>query len=162
MKYQDFKRMLKATDGNIEDFEAIFNQVEQEARDGYITKADSQKEVDLLTKTHKLEMQGVKQGFVLDQALTGANTHDPALLKSLLDLKTLKFGQDGKIEGLDEQLTSIKEAKPYLFKEDTTKQQEQHQPFNFTGATPANTGASNTNQTDEQAILNAMLTSSQF
>lgn len=164
MKYQDFKRMLKVTDGNIEDFEAIFNQVEQEARDGYISKVDSQKEIDLINKTHKLELQGVKQGFALDSELDKVNTHDKALLKSLLDLKKLKFGEGG-VEGLDEQIKTLKESKPYLFKPEEAKvDHEPHQSFNFTGATPAgnasNPGASTID--DEQAILNAMLSSSVF
>ena len=163
MKYQDFKRMLKISNNEIEDFEAVFNQVEQEARDGYISKADSQKEIDLMVKNHKLELQGVKQGFMLDGELAKVNTHDVALLKSLLDLKKLKFGE-GVVEGLDDQIKSIKETKPYLFKPEETKVDTDPQPqgFNFTGATPAgnNPGASTID--DEQAIINAMLSSSVF
>lgn len=160
MKYSDFKRMLKVADGNIEDFEAVFNQVEQEAREGYLDKATHSKEVDLLAKQHKLELQGVKQGFKLDSELGKVNTHDQQLLKSLLDMKALKFTDEG-IDGLEDQIKSLKEAKPYLFKEEQTEDTPKAPQFNFTGATPAtNTGASNTQVSDEQAILNAMLSSS--
>lgn len=44
--------------------------------------------------------------------------HDEELVSELVDKTKLIIGDDGKIVGLDEQITSLKEGKAFLFKED--------------------------------------------
>lgn len=60
-----------------------------------------------------------------DMALTNAiklaiagKVHDEDLVAGLFDKSKLILGDDGKITGLDEQLTSISESKKFLFKEE--------------------------------------------
>nr|DAL93844.1 MAG TPA: minor structural protein [Caudoviricetes sp.] len=65
---------------------------------------------------------------------------DADLVASLFDKSKLILGEDGKITGLEEQLKTIKEGKPFLFKEDAQQQQQQN---NFKGVEPSN---SNNNQ----------------
>lgn len=55
-----------------------------------------------------------ERNSVLMQALDKTNTLDADLLKSCIDMDALVY-KDGKYIGLDEQLESIKENKPYLF-----------------------------------------------
>lgn len=64
---------------------------------------------------------------------------DADLVASLFDKSKLILGEDGKITGLEEQLKTIKEGKPFLFKEDAQQQQQN----NFKGVEPSN---SNNNQ----------------
>ncbi|MDO5714824.1 MAG: phage scaffolding protein [Tissierellia bacterium] len=63
----------------------------------------------------KEKMENIKNDATLTKALTEINTIDPELLKLTLDHEMLKY-DDGKVIGLEEQIKSIKEAKPYLFK----------------------------------------------
>lgn len=48
-------------------------------------------------------------------ALRNANSVDPDLAFTLLDKSKLAFGEDGKLTGIEEQLTTMKENKSYLF-----------------------------------------------
>ena len=52
----------------------------------------------------------------LDIAIAHSNAKNAKALKALLDMETIKF-EDGKIAGLDEQLTTLKESDGYLFEE---------------------------------------------
>lgn len=133
------------TDGIPSISDDAFNTLLNSSRQGYM----SQSEVDLLKKQHKAELQGVKHSNMLDIALLGVNTHDATLLKSLLDLKKLKFGD--KVEGLDEQITALRESKPYLFKADENK------PPTFGGAEPTDTGAGAGVDTEEEAYFRQLM-----
>nr|DAW36893.1 MAG TPA: minor structural protein [Caudoviricetes sp.] len=55
-----------------------------------------------------------ERNSALMQALDKTNTLDAELLKSCIDMDALVY-KDGKYIGLDAQLESIKENKPYLF-----------------------------------------------
>ena len=48
----------------------------------------------------------------------GTSVHDAGLVSGLLDRSKLVLTEDGKIAGLDEQIKSIKENKPFLFNEE--------------------------------------------
>lgn len=50
----------------------------------------------------------------LDGALTGAKCKNIKALKALLDIENIKY-QDGKLEGLQDQLNTLKESDGYLF-----------------------------------------------
>lgn len=51
------------------------------------------------------------------QAAVGGSAQDPALIASLLDKSKLILGDDDKVTGLDEQIKSLRESKPFLFKD---------------------------------------------
>lgn len=69
------------------------------------------------TKAKELEKEKttLKNDYALKTAIDNANSIDSDLLMKIINKEELKF-QDDKIIGLDEQIASIKESKPYLFK----------------------------------------------
>lgn len=81
-------------------------------------------------KEHESELERVKQDAALDKALAATNTFDADLLKKALDHEALQF-KDGKIIGLDEQLKTLQEGKPYLFKEQDPKEGQDNQSNGF-------------------------------
>lgn len=66
----------------------------------------------------KKELNEYKFTTEVSKALTLANVADEISVKANLDMEKIKLGEDGKITGLEEQLTTLKESKPYLFKPD--------------------------------------------
>lgn len=66
---------------------------------------------------HASELAKNKLDSAVKLALVEANVHDPNDVISQIDLETVKL-EDGKVKGLDEQIKSVKESKPYLFKEE--------------------------------------------
>ena len=59
----------------------------------------------------------MKFDYALTAALTGAKARNSKAVKALLDMDGLKLN-DGKIIGLDEQLSQIKEENSFLFESD--------------------------------------------
>ena len=57
---------------------------------------------------HALEIEAARQGY-----------NDPADAYSLIDLGTIKVGEDGAIAGVEEALKELTKAKPYLLKSGT-------------------------------------------
>jgi FtsZ-binding cell division protein ZapB len=74
--------------------------------------------VDELTKQLE-DAQGklsqTKLDSALGTALTAAKVRNPKTLKGLLDMDKIKLNDDGKLEGLDDQLESIQKSDAYLF-----------------------------------------------
>lgn len=68
---------------------------------------------------------------------------DADLVSGLFDKTKLILGDDGKITGLDEQVKTLKEGKPFLFKAETTDANKQNK---FKGMAP---GDSNTDSLDQ-------------
>ncbi|KRO28460.1 phage scaffolding protein [Lactiplantibacillus fabifermentans] len=77
-------------------------------------------------------------------ALINANVHDPNDLMSQLDMSIVKLDDDGKVKGLDEQVSALKESKAYLFKTDD-QTQNNNQPVIKPGAggNPSGAGGDN-------------------
>ena len=69
---------------------------------------------------HASELAKNKLDSAVKLALVEANVHDPNDVISQIDLETVKL-EDGKVKGLDEQIKSVKESKPYLFKREESK-----------------------------------------
>jgi len=65
------------------------------------------------------QVASLKYDYALDSALTGAKAKNVKAVKALLDGSILKLSEDGKIAGLDEQLTKIKTENDYLFSDTT-------------------------------------------
>lgn len=59
---------------------------------------------------YKLEVE-------VSKAFAAANVADEVSVKANLNMDNVKFGEDGKLTGLDDQLKSLKESKPHLFEE---------------------------------------------
>lgn len=104
------QKLAEATKNAIssEDFEAVKNeklQLEQKLAD--------------MVKAHQSEINEIKYNVALEKELTAAGAKDVKLVKTVLDTDKIKF-KDGKLEGLSEQLESIKESYDYLFKQEDT------------------------------------------
>ena len=65
------------------------------------------------------QVASLKYDYALESALTGAKAKNIKAVKALLDGSILKLSEDGKIAGLDEQLTKIKTENDYLFSDTT-------------------------------------------
>lgn len=55
-------------------------------------------------------------------AVAKENVHDDALTMAALDLSKVTVAEDGTISGLSEQMTALREKKPFLFKTGRTEQ----------------------------------------
>lgn len=118
------QKLAEATKNTIspEDFEAVKNeklQLEQKLAD--------------MVKVHQSEINEIKYNVALEKELTAAGAKDIKLVKTVLDTDKIKF-EDGKIEGLSEQLESVKESYDYLFNQEDTGVPK------FTGKSKGNNG----------------------
>ena len=86
--------------------------------DGIKKAADDWKETAEKAKADAdKQISQMKFDYALSAALTGAKAKNAKAVKALLDMDGLKFNE-GKIVGLDEQLTQIKADNDYLFESD--------------------------------------------
>ncbi|MET3616601.1 chromosome segregation ATPase [Peptoniphilus olsenii] len=67
-------------------------------------------------KEHEEALKNLKNDTALKDAVRTYNSVDEDVLLKLIDRENIKFNDDG-IDGLKEQVESLKESKPYLFKE---------------------------------------------
>jgi len=72
-------------------------------------------EMQQQTEQYKLQMEQMQFDYALEKALKETGAKNMKAMKALIDPETLVFGEDGVIEGLDEQLEQIKTECPYLF-----------------------------------------------
>ncbi|CAI3573337.1 phage scaffolding protein [Clostridium neonatale] len=79
---------------------------------------NKKKDDDYQAQIKELQISNAIKLAISDKA------QDADLVASLFDKSKLILGDDGKITGLEEQLKTIKEGKPFLFKEDTQQQQQ--------------------------------------
>lgn len=73
-----------------------------------------------LQEKHSKELYERDFNYALDKGLSSVKAKDINDIKMFIDIEKLKY-QDGKIEGLEEQIKSLEETKSYLF--DTEQQQ---------------------------------------
>ena len=66
------------------------------------------------------EIEVFKKQNALDKALQGYKAKDSSILSKMLDMEKVKFNDKFEItEGLEEQITPLKESHDYLFENDT-------------------------------------------
>ena len=75
---------------------------------------------------YQADLKETRLSSAIKLALTG-KVHDDDLVAGLFDKTKLILGDDGKVTGLDEQLSSIKESKAFLFKTEDNQNQNQNQ-----------------------------------
>lgn len=99
------RKLTEATENIIstEDFEAIKSE-----------KLKLEQKITEMTQVHQSEINEIKYNVALEKELTKAGAKDINLVKTVIDTEKVKF-EDGKIEGLTEQLESAKESYDYLF-----------------------------------------------
>lgn len=133
-KYNDISDQLKTANTTITDLkknnsdnEELQNKVKE-----YENNIKSQKE-DYDAKIRNLTLDGA-----IEKALAGAKAKHSDLLSSKIDREKLIIGEDGKVVGLDEQLSGLKESYKDLFE------------ATVSGTTPNNNGGSAGGVTKEQ------------
>lgn len=99
------RKLAEAIENTIsaEDLEAAKNE-----------KLELEKKIAEMAEAHQSEINEIKYNVALEKELTKAGAKDINLVKTVIDTGKIKF-EDGKIEGLTEQLESAKESYDYLF-----------------------------------------------
>ena len=105
-----YQKQLKDLTKNNADIEALNNMVEQLQL--------SNKELE---ENHSKEMHNLQFNFALEGALTNAKSKNNKALKALLNMDNIKY-QEGKLEGLQEQIEVLQKDASYLFDLETTPQ----------------------------------------
>ncbi|MFC6290658.1 phage scaffolding protein [Levilactobacillus angrenensis] len=78
-----------------------------------LTELQDKYKTDTETLTNQLSQ--TKLNSALTTALTGAKARNPKAVEGLLDMDKVKLTDDGKLEGLDDQLTALRKTDGYLF-----------------------------------------------
>ncbi len=76
---------------------------------------DFQNQIKQKDLDHQKEITDLKLTNAIKLAIS-ASAQDSDLVAGLVDRNKLILGEDGKVTGLDEQVKSLKESKPFLFK----------------------------------------------
>ena len=105
-----YQKQLEELTKNNADVEALNKLVEQLQL--------SNKELE---ENHSKEMHNLQFNFALEGALTNAKSKNNKALKALLNMDNIKY-QEGKLEGLQEQIEALQKDASYLFNLDTTPQ----------------------------------------
>lgn len=80
-----------------------------------LTELQDKYKTDTENLTNQLSQ--TKLHGALATALTGAKARNPKAVEGLLDMDKVKLTDDGKLEGLDDQLTALRKSDGYLFDE---------------------------------------------
>ena len=105
-----YQKQLEELTKNNADVEALNKLVEQLQL--------SNKELE---ENHSKEMYNLQFNFALEGALTNAKSKNNKALKALLNMDNIKY-QEGKLEGLQEQIEALQKDASYLFDLETTPQ----------------------------------------
>ena len=100
---KNYEKQLKDLTKNNADVEALNKLVEQLQL--------SNKELEA---NHKQEMNKLQFDFALEGALNNAKSKNNKALRALLDMNSIKY-QEGKLEGLQEQIEALQKDASYLF-----------------------------------------------
>lgn len=68
---------------------------------------------------YNADIAALKVDKAVELALVGAKARDVGIVKSQLNSSALKLGEDGKLEGLAEQLDKLKTDKAFLFESES-------------------------------------------
>jgi hypothetical protein len=93
---------------------------------------------DTLKMEKETELAQLQKNNAVALALKDTGTLDSDLLFGQLNLEKIVVQDDGKLSGLDDQVASIKESKPFLFAQETPP--DPQQPNIFVGGNPAGDG----------------------
>lgn len=129
---------LKKTAGDKEKLEATIKQLQEDNK-----SAKTKYETDLknlrIDSAVKLKLSGTAQ--------------DVDIVAGLIDKTKLIVSNDGAITGLDEQITPLKQSKPFLFKDGKTKGSTGYEPAGGNGGNKVNPFKKETFNMTEQGRL---------
>lgn len=121
--YDDLKKQLSASESQIKERDKQLEELKKTAGDNAeLLKqiADLQVENTAAKEKYEAEMKDLKLSTAIKLAV-GESAQDADLVAGLFDRSKLILSDDGKITGLDEQMKTIQESKPFLFKESNPK-----------------------------------------
>lgn len=95
---------LKKLQDQVKDNEDLSNQFK-----------DLQKKYKTDTQALNEKVETVKLNSAVDQVLSANKVRNNKAIKALLNNDEIKFGEDGKLTGLDDQIKNLKKSDPYLF-----------------------------------------------
>lgn len=131
--YDTMEQQKKQLETTVGDYKTQMESLKTAAGDNADLKqqiADLQEQNDNKDKEHKKELDDLKVTNAIKMAIS-ASAQDSDLVAGLMDRSKLILGEDGKVTGLDEQIKTLKESKPFLF-----KQEEKPKPNNKRGFFP--------------------------
>lgn len=112
----DYKQQLADRDTQLADLQSKANGNEElQSQIKALQDQNEQAKTEFETQLQQKEFD-----FALTESLRDAKAKNPKAVKALLDTETVKF-VDGKLIGLDEQLTALKTSDDYLFTSDKLK-----------------------------------------
>lgn len=103
VQLKDRDTQLADLSKNNKDNEALFNQIKD------LQALNKQTTTDYENKINQMQFD-----YALDGALTNAKSKNNKALKALLDMNSIKY-QEGKLEGLREQIEALQKDASYLF-----------------------------------------------
>ncbi len=118
--YDATEQKCKQLETAAQDHEKQLNDLKAAAGDNEDLKkqiADLQEQNKQKDLDNQKEMNDLKMTYAIRMAVS-ASAQDSDLVAGLVDRKKLILGDDGKVTGLDEQIKSLKESKPFLFKQE--------------------------------------------
>lgn len=98
--------------------------------------ADLQSKYDESSKQWEAERAQMKLDAAVDSALGETKARDKDVLKQLLNADSLKLTEDGKVDGLTDQIKQLETEKPFLFEGE--QKQDGYKP---NGGQPSNEGS---------------------
>ncbi|MBD5103732.1 MAG: hypothetical protein HDT47_02585 [Ruminococcaceae bacterium] len=134
------KKVMDSLDGNYVT-KARFNEVNEENKSLKQTVVDRDKQLEDLKKSsgdsaelkkqiedlqqqnsvnkaaYEKEMAKLRLDNAVETALAAAGAKNVKAVRSLFDTDKLKLDDDGKVDGLEEQINAVKKSDPYMFAE---------------------------------------------
>lgn len=121
--YDTMEQQKKQLETTVGDYKTQMESLKTAAGDNADLKqqiADLQEQNANKDKDHKKELDDLKVTNAIKMAIS-ASAQDSDLVAGLMDRSKLILCEDGKVTGLDEQIKSLKESKPFLFKQEESK-----------------------------------------
>lgn len=103
-KYDDVSKKLETANANLQGYDPEWQDKVKQAQ------ADGEKKLN----DYKFEQ-------AVEAAINNAGAADIVSVKANIDMSKVTQSEDGSIVGLDEQLTELKQSKPFLFKTEEQK-----------------------------------------
>ena len=116
-------KIVNAADGSYvpkEDYDALNEQL-AEANANAEKYADFDQQLQAAKDEGAAQLNAYKRDVEISREFAAAQVADEVSVRANLNLDDVQFGEDGKLTGLTDQLSALKESKPYLF----TKPQQQ-------------------------------------
>lgn len=108
---KDLLNQLKEKDEQFNEISKKYSENKDLASELETLKNDKAK----LIEEYENKLKATEFNHALEGALNSARCKNIKALKALLDMDNIKY-QDGKLEGLEDQLNALKESDSYLFK----------------------------------------------